>query len=125
MNALGEPGTAKRRFLYGPSAQNYDMAIAKSLPFTESKSLLFRAEAFNVFNHTQFNGPKSVDGDVGSTTFGQVISAPPYSSRRSQVLVLKNPVETDVMETTPTGDETSLWLVNSLFFLSFPQEHFS
>jgi hypothetical protein len=83
MNALGEPGTAKRRFLYGPSAQNYDMAIAKSLPFTESKSLLFRAEAFNVFNHTQFNGPKSVDGDVGSTTLGQVISAPVFFKAQS------------------------------------------
>jgi hypothetical protein len=75
MNALGTPGTAKRRFFYGPGADNYDMAIAKKLSFTESRSLLFRAEAFNVFNHTQFNGPSSVDGDIGSSTFGQVISA--------------------------------------------------
>ena len=77
MNALGEPGTAKRRFFYGPGAQNYDMALAKSLPFNESKSLLFRVEAFNVFNHTQFNGPTSVDGNIGSSTWGQVISAAP------------------------------------------------
>ena len=75
MNALGDPGTAKRRFFYGPGAQNYDMAVAKNLPFTESRSLLFRVEAFNVFNHTQFNGPQAVDGDIGSTTFGQVINA--------------------------------------------------
>ena len=77
MNALGDPGTAKRRFFYGPGAQNYDMAVAKNLPFTESRSLLFRVEAFNVFNHTQFNGPQAVDGDIGSTTFGQVINAAP------------------------------------------------
>jgi hypothetical protein len=75
MNALGTPGTAKRRFFYGPGADNYDMAAAKNLPLTESKSLLFRVEAFNVFNHTQFNGPSSVDGDIGSSTFGNVISA--------------------------------------------------
>ena len=75
MNALGSPGTSKRRFFYGPGAQNWDMAVAKNLPVTESKSLLFRVEAFNVFNHTQFNGPQSVDGNIGSTTFGQVISA--------------------------------------------------
>src|SRR3984885_14483672 len=50
MNALGSPGTAKRRFFYGPGADNYDMAAAKNLTLTESKSLLFRVEAFNVFN---------------------------------------------------------------------------
>jgi hypothetical protein len=77
MNVLGDPGTGKRRVFYGPGAQNYDMAVAKNLPFTESRSLLFRVEAFNVFNHTQFNGPQAVDGDIGSTTFGQVINAAP------------------------------------------------
>jgi hypothetical protein len=77
MNALGTPGNAKRRFFYGPGADNYDMAVAKNLTLTESKSLLFRVEAFNVFNHTQFNGPSSVDGNIGSTTFGNAISASP------------------------------------------------
>jgi hypothetical protein len=77
MNALGTPGTTKRRFFYGPGADNYDMAVSKRLPLTESKSLLFRVEAFNVFNHAQFNGPSSVDGDIGSSTFGQAISALP------------------------------------------------
>jgi hypothetical protein len=75
MNALGEPGTSKRRFFYGPGADNYDMAVAKNLPLTESKSMLFRVDAFNVFNHAQFNGPQSVDGNIGSSTFGNVISA--------------------------------------------------
>jgi hypothetical protein len=77
MNAVGTPGSAKRRFFYGPGTDNYDMAVAKNLPFTESKSVLFRVEAFNVFNHTQFSGPTSVDGDIGSSTFGNVISAAP------------------------------------------------
>jgi hypothetical protein len=75
MNALGTPGTAKRRFFHGPGADNFDMALAKNLPLTEKMSLLFRIEAFNVFNHTQFDGPSSVDGDIGSSTFGNVISA--------------------------------------------------
>jgi hypothetical protein len=75
MNALGTPGTSKRRFFYGPGTDNYDMAVAKNLPLTESKSLLFRVEAFNVFNHTQFSGPSSVDGNIGSSTFGNAISA--------------------------------------------------
>jgi len=75
MNALGTPGNAKRRFFYGPGADNYDMAVAKKLTLTESKFLLLRVEAFNVFNHTQFNGPGSVDGNIGSSTFGSAISA--------------------------------------------------
>jgi hypothetical protein len=77
MNALGTPGTAKRRFFYGPGSDNFDMAVAKKLAFTETRTMLFRAEAFNVFNHTQFSGPSSVDGDIGSSTFGQAISAAP------------------------------------------------
>jgi hypothetical protein len=77
MNALGTPGTSKRRFFYGPGAENYDMAVAKKLSPTDSKSLVFRAEAFNVFNHTQFNGPTSVDGNIGSSIFGNAISAAP------------------------------------------------
>jgi hypothetical protein len=77
MNAPGTPGTAKRRFFHGPGADNYDMALAKSLNLTESKSLLIRVEAFNVFNHAQFNGPSAVDGNIGSTTFGKVIGAAP------------------------------------------------
>jgi hypothetical protein len=32
-------------------------------------------EAFNLFNHAQFIGPQAVDGDIGSSTFGNVISA--------------------------------------------------
>ncbi|MGA7316449.1 MAG: hypothetical protein WBX22_21040 [Silvibacterium sp.] len=77
VNALGTPGNAKRRFFYGPGADNLDIAVAKILPLVESMSLLFRVEAFNVFNHTQFNGPNSVDGNIGSSTFGQAISASP------------------------------------------------
>jgi hypothetical protein len=77
MNALGTPGDAKRRFFYGPGSNNFDMALAKNFAITESKALLFRIEAFNVFNHAQFSGPSAVDGDIGSSTFGKVISAGP------------------------------------------------
>ena len=77
MNALGTPGIAKRRFFYGPGSSNFDMALAKNFPFTEFKNLMFRLETFNLFNHAQFFGPASVDGDIGSSTFGKVISASP------------------------------------------------
>ncbi len=71
------PGNAKRRFFFGPGADNCGMAIAKKLPLPETRVLLFRIEAFNVFNHTQFNGPSAIDGNIGSSTFGNAISAAP------------------------------------------------
>jgi hypothetical protein len=74
-NALGTPGNAQRRFFYGPGTANYDMALLKIVRLSESKSLQFRLEAFNVFNHAQFFGPQSVDGNISSSTFGQVVSA--------------------------------------------------
>jgi hypothetical protein len=79
LNALGTPGNASRRFFHGPGIDNYDMAVAKTLSLTESKSLLFRIEAFNIFNHAQFYGPASVDGNISDlgTTFGHVVSSAP------------------------------------------------
>jgi hypothetical protein len=41
----------------------------------ESKSFEFRLEAFNAFNHAQFYGPASVDGEINDQNFGQVVSA--------------------------------------------------
>jgi hypothetical protein len=74
-NALGTPGNASRRYFHGPGMENFDVAVLKNLRLTESKSLQFRLEAFNVFNHAQFFGPQSVDGNISSATFGQVVSA--------------------------------------------------
>jgi hypothetical protein len=76
-NALGTPGDASRRYFHGPGMANFDMAILKNVRLTESKSLQFRIEAFNVFNHAQFFGPQAVDGNISSSTFGQVVSAAP------------------------------------------------
>jgi Carboxypeptidase regulatory-like domain/TonB dependent receptor len=74
-NALGTPGNASRRYFHGPGMENFDTALLKNLRVTESKSLQFRLETFNLFNHAQFFGPQAVDGNIGSATFGQVVSA--------------------------------------------------
>jgi hypothetical protein len=74
--ALGQLGNVPRRFFYGPGIENFDMTLAKLLKVTESKSLEFRLEAFNVFNHAQFYGPAAVDGEVNNDPhFGQVVSS--------------------------------------------------
>jgi hypothetical protein len=76
-NALGTPGDAKRRYFYGPGLNNFDMALLKDVKLTESKTLQLRLEAFNVFNHASFFGPLAVDGNIGDSTFGNVVSAAP------------------------------------------------
>jgi hypothetical protein len=76
-SALGEPGTAARRSFHGPGELNFDLALLKNFPFTEHKSLQFRVEAFNTFNHAEFFGPAAVQGNIDSPTFGQVIKAAP------------------------------------------------
>jgi hypothetical protein len=73
--ALGQLGNAARRFFYGPGIENFDMQISKTVAITESKSFDIRIEAFNVFNHAQFYGPASVDGEVNDSNFGSVVSA--------------------------------------------------
>jgi len=75
--ALGLPGTASRRLFYGPGMGNWDIALLKDTPFTESKVLEFRLETFNTLNHAQFFGANSVDGDINDSTFGEVVSAMP------------------------------------------------
>ncbi len=73
--ALGQLGSASRRFFYGPGIDNFDLAILKSLRLKESVTLQFRLEAFNAFNHAQFYGPAAVNGNISSPQFGQVVSA--------------------------------------------------
>jgi hypothetical protein len=76
-NALGTQGNAKRRFFYGPGINNFDVALRKMTKLTETKSLEFRFETFNTFNHAQFYPNGSVDGNISSPTFGHVLKAAP------------------------------------------------
>jgi hypothetical protein len=71
-NTIGNSG---RRFFSGPGINNFDLTLQKDLNLSESKTFEFRVEMFNAFNHAQFYGPQSVDGNIGDTTFGQVVSA--------------------------------------------------
>ena len=75
--ALGTVGNARRRFFSGPGVENLDATASREFPLREGRAFEFRAEAFNVFNHAQFFGPASVEGNISSGTFGQAVSAMP------------------------------------------------
>jgi hypothetical protein len=73
---LGQLGNAKRRIFYGPGINDFNLTLQKNVRLVDARSLEFRAEAFNAFNHAQFYGPASVDGQVGDTAnFGHIVSA--------------------------------------------------
>jgi hypothetical protein len=74
---LGTPGNVPRRFFSGPGENNFDLALLKDTRISETTNLQFRLEAFNAFNHAQFFGPNAVDGNLLSSTYGQVIAAAP------------------------------------------------
>ena len=75
-SAIGLEGDSRRRFFHGPGINNWDMALVKNTRLTESTNLEFRAEWFNLFNHTQFLAPSGIFAGSNSLgNFGQVTAA--------------------------------------------------
>lgn len=74
-NAIGTVGDAPRRYFSGPGMFNTDLVLQRDFQIRETKSLQFRVETFNIFNHTQFFGPTAVNGDVDNPLFGHVVNA--------------------------------------------------
>jgi hypothetical protein len=72
---IGFYGSYRRDSLAGPTRFNFDLALEKATSLAGEKlKLLFRVEAFNILNHTQFQNPGSTfvsDPNLGliSTTF--------------------------------------------------------
>ena len=63
-------GNAGRNFLNNPNRLNFDMSLLKHFAIREGSEVEFRAEAFNVFNHTQFRIYNPDLGNTGSNTIG-------------------------------------------------------
>jgi hypothetical protein len=77
---FGSFGNAGRNILDGPGYKNVNASLVKNTALAENFNLQFRVEAFNLFNHPNFNLP---DNFFGSPTFGQILSA--QSPRRIQL----------------------------------------
>jgi hypothetical protein len=86
VNAVGTFGDSGRNSLLGPGIENLDFAVMKNLYTHESVKTLFRAEAFNLFNHTDLGQPVS---NVSSSTFGQINSLNANSTPRVLQLALR------------------------------------
>jgi hypothetical protein len=65
----GTYGTLQRGRLHGPAFVQSDITVAKRFPIRESMNVEFRAEIYNVLNHTNFQNPIATLGTgLGTTT---------------------------------------------------------
>lgn len=69
--ASGTVGNSGRGILRAPGLQRWDISIFKNIRLKEEVRLQVRGEAFNAFNHTNFDG---VSTAFGSVTFGRLTS---------------------------------------------------
>jgi hypothetical protein len=65
-------GPGNRNILSGPNFWNIDMSLLKefTMPWSEKQKLQFRADAFNIFNHTNFDLPGA--SLINTATFGDI-----------------------------------------------------
>ncbi len=73
-------GDAGRNFLNNPDRWNFDVALLRHFKLTETSEIQFRAEVFNIFNHTEFriydpDNPGSSGNNIISCYAGPVYSA--------------------------------------------------
>jgi len=79
-------GDAGRNAFRAGRFNSVDLTIARSFPFKEKFSVLFRADAFNLFNHPNLGVP---DATVGDLNFGRVIGLRTNANMRVLQLSLR------------------------------------
>lgn len=81
--AQGTAGNAPVYPIYSPGQNNWDMTLMKKIPlFSDKRSLQFRSEFYNAFNHPQGDAVDSnavfdPSGNQINGTFGQIIATRP------------------------------------------------
>ena len=83
--ADGTFGNMQRDSIYGPHYTDVDFSLTKTTPLSEHMNLQFRAEFFNIFNHTNFALPNgtitpgvNADGTINTSAGpqGQITQTP-------------------------------------------------
>ncbi|UWZ83844.1 TonB-dependent receptor [Occallatibacter riparius] len=86
-NTCGTYGNVRRDSLQGPGLTTVDFSVSKNTRFTERTGLQFRAEFFNLLNHTNFLTPNPVtytSATSGISPTAGVITATSTTSRQIQ-----------------------------------------
>lgn len=75
-NPVGTYGTVVKGSFVGPQYADWDASLARRFAFNERVGLQFRAEYFNLLNHTNFGDPNTTTNG----TFGRITSTTPQNS---------------------------------------------
>jgi hypothetical protein len=67
--AFGQSGSLGRNVLRAPSQNRFDLGLVKTTKLSETTSLEFGWDVFNVFNRANFSAP---DSELGSPDFGRI-----------------------------------------------------
>jgi hypothetical protein len=70
--AAGTYGNQVRNSLLNPGNWNFNASLWRTFPISERLKLDFRAEAFNIFNHTEIGAPST---SINSSTAGRISSS--------------------------------------------------
>jgi hypothetical protein len=68
-------GNVVKGSLRGPGQTVWNVALVRNFPVLGERSVQFRAEYFNVLNHTLLNNPNTSSPISSSTSFGTITSA--------------------------------------------------
>jgi hypothetical protein len=84
-------GNLGRNVVIGPGFADTDIAIVKNTRFRERMNVQLRADAYDLFNHTNFNNPVTTIGSatLGIITAGSRTPAGDFGSSRQLQLALK------------------------------------
>lgn len=84
---VGQYGNVGKGQFIGPGFWDWDTAFVKNIPVTERLKMQFRAEFFNIFNHTNFStnsagvtgggnsSPSVIQSNPSLSSFGQILGA--------------------------------------------------
>lgn len=75
-NAAGAYGNVKKGAFVGPQYAGWDATMGRKFPIKGGSYMQFRAEYFNILNHTNFGDPNTTD----NSTFGRITSTAPQNS---------------------------------------------
>ncbi|HYP53381.1 MAG TPA: hypothetical protein VEQ42_07565, partial [Pyrinomonadaceae bacterium] len=76
-------GTLARNGLRGFPVHQFDLGLRRRFAFNERVSLLLRAEAFNLFNHPNFEDPSGEDATLGTLSLSDASPRPNATFGRS------------------------------------------
>jgi hypothetical protein len=100
-HAIGDIGNEPQGFCHGPKFVDDDLSLQKTWKVTERVNLQFRLDAFNFFNHPNFN-PNASNNAIGSVNCGPADGSGHYQpcTATNNIITTSTPVPPSATQQT-------------------------